>query len=86
VTGRPPAGVAVAAQQTGEARDPDQPDNLWAPLDGVGGRDFGSHGGFADRSHARSPQAWASRHHGAVLSTLGLAAVAGLAGRARRAK
>ena len=31
--------------------DPDQPDNLWEPLDGEGGRDFGSHGGFDDRSH-----------------------------------
>ncbi len=77
---------ASKAQQTTEPRDPDQPDNLWEPLDGEGGRDFGSHGGFDDRSHRHSPQAWASRHHGAVLSTLGLAAAAGLAGLARRGR
>jgi hypothetical protein len=78
--------TGVSAQQTGEARDPDQPDNLWEPLDGEGGRDFGSHGGFDDRSHTHSPQAWASRHHGAVLSTLGLVAAAAVAGLARRGK
>ncbi len=80
------ARTGVKAQQTDQARDPDQPDNLWEPLDGEGGRDFGSHGAFDDRSHSRSPQAWASRHHGAVFSTLGLAAAAGLVGLARRGR
>ena len=40
------------AQQTGEPRDPDQPANLWEPAGRRGGRDFGAHGGFDDRSHA----------------------------------
>jgi NAD(P)-dependent dehydrogenase (short-subunit alcohol dehydrogenase family) len=70
------------SQQTARPRDPDAPDNLWAPLDGEGGRDFGMHGDFDDRSHARSPQAWASRHHGLVGA--GLAATGLLAGLARR--
>jgi hypothetical protein len=70
------------SQQTDRPRDPDTPDNLWAPLDGEGGRDFGTHGAFDERSHDRSPQAWASRHHGVVAA--GLAAAGLLAGLARR--
>jgi hypothetical protein len=72
------ARTGVKAQQMSTSRDTDQPDNLWEPLDGEGGRDYGSHGGFDARSKTRSPQAWASRHHGVVFSTLGLAAAAGL--------
>jgi NADP-dependent 3-hydroxy acid dehydrogenase YdfG len=78
--------TGVKAQQTDEPRDPDAPDNLWRPLDGDGGHDFGTHGGFDDRSKAHSPQAWASRHHAAVFSALGVAAAAGLAGLARRGR
>ncbi|MHA6783265.1 SDR family oxidoreductase [Pseudonocardia saturnea] len=64
--------TGYAAQQTGQPRDPDQPANLWEPADGAGGRDFGAHGVFDDRAIRRSPQVWASRHHG----LLGAAAVA----------
>jgi NAD(P)-dependent dehydrogenase (short-subunit alcohol dehydrogenase family) len=68
------------SQQTGEPRDPDQPANLWGPVDGPAGRDFGAHGAFDDRSWRHSPQTWLSRHHGAVASaaalTLGAAALA----------
>jgi NAD(P)-dependent dehydrogenase (short-subunit alcohol dehydrogenase family) len=78
--------TGVKAQQTGQPRDPDDPDNLWEPLDGEGGRDFGTHGAFDDRSKAHSPQAWASRHHGAVCSALGAVAAVGLAGLARRGR
>jgi short-subunit dehydrogenase len=78
------ARTGLQAQQTGEPRDPDAPDNLWEPLDGEGGRDHGTHGSFDRRSHPRSPQAWASRHHGALASALGLGAAAVLALRARR--
>jgi NAD(P)-dependent dehydrogenase (short-subunit alcohol dehydrogenase family) len=74
------------SQQTPQSRDPDAPDNLWAPLDGEGGRDFGTHGDFDDRSKAHSPQAWASRHHGVVGSALTVAVAAGLAGLARRGR
>jgi NADP-dependent 3-hydroxy acid dehydrogenase YdfG len=74
------------SQQTPQSRDPNAPDNLWDPLDGEGGRDFGTHGDFDDRSKAHSPQAWASRHHGVVGSVLGVAVAAGLAGLARRGR
>ena len=46
------ARTGVASQQTGEPRDPDQPVNLWEPVDGPGGRDHGAHGTFDDRAHA----------------------------------
>jgi NADP-dependent 3-hydroxy acid dehydrogenase YdfG len=79
--------TAVRAQQTAEPRDDDHRDNLWTPLDGEGGRDFGTRGGFDDRSKSRSPQAWASRHHGGLASAVGLVAGAGLlAGLARRGR
>jgi NAD(P)-dependent dehydrogenase (short-subunit alcohol dehydrogenase family) len=50
------------AQQTGEPRDPDTPDNLWKPVAG----DHGARGRFERRAHPRSLQAWASRHRGAL--------------------
>ncbi|AQZ69266.1 short-chain dehydrogenase [[Actinomadura] parvosata subsp. kistnae] len=43
--------------------------NLWEPADES--TDYGAHGSFDDRSHARSPQVWLSQHRGPVL--LGLA-------------
>jgi NAD(P)-dependent dehydrogenase (short-subunit alcohol dehydrogenase family) len=78
--------TGMKSQQTPEPRDPDHPDNLWAPLDGEGGWDHGSHGGFDDRSHAHSPQAWASRHHGVVGAALGAGAAAALAVLTRRTR
>jgi NAD(P)-dependent dehydrogenase (short-subunit alcohol dehydrogenase family) len=47
------ARTGFDSQQTDEPRDPDQPGNLWEPADGEGGRDFGAHGAFDDRAHAR---------------------------------
>lgn len=64
------ARTGFKSQQTGEPRDPDQPVNLWEPADGDDGRDYGAHGRFDNRSHARSPQLWASQHHG-VLAAAG---------------
>ena len=64
------ARTGFKSQQTGEARDPDQPVNLWEPADGDDGRDYGAHGRFDNRAHARSPQLWASQHHG-VLAAAG---------------
>jgi NAD(P)-dependent dehydrogenase (short-subunit alcohol dehydrogenase family) len=66
------------SQQTKEPHDPTAPENLWKPADGEGGRDFTSHGAFDDRSHERSPQLWASQHHGVVAAGLSAAAVIGL--------
>lgn len=72
------ARTGYASQQTDESRDPDQPENLFTPADGVHGRDFGAHGVFDDRAHEHSAQLWASQHHG----VLGGAAVALAAGAA----
>ncbi len=71
------AKTGFASQQTGERRDPDQPTNLWEPADGEQGQDFGAHGNFDDRAWSRSPQLWASQHHGLVGAGLvGLASMA----------
>ncbi|MFI9721832.1 SDR family oxidoreductase [Streptomyces sp. NPDC052396] len=64
------ARTAFAAQQTEEAADEDAPVNLWSPLDGPDGHDFGAHGTF-DQVIGHSPQQWLSRHR----DTLALAAV-----------
>jgi hypothetical protein len=44
------------------------------------------HGSFDGRSHARSAQAWASRHHGVVGAGLALAAAGAAAGLTRRTR
>ena len=67
------ARTGFASQQTSQPRDPDQPENLWAPADGE--RDFGTHGVFDSRSTDRSAQLWASQHHG-VLAGVGAAVAA----------
>jgi NAD(P)-dependent dehydrogenase (short-subunit alcohol dehydrogenase family) len=79
------ARTGYAAQQTGQEKPGGQPANLWEPADGSQGRDFGAHGLFDDRSHARSPQVWASQHHGAI-AALGLGLAAGAAALVRRAR
>ena len=78
------ARTGFAAQQTGEPRPKDQPANLWEPADQ--NVDRGYHGEFDDRSKPRSPQLWASEHHGglAVAGAAGLAAAATLAARLMR--
>jgi NAD(P)-dependent dehydrogenase (short-subunit alcohol dehydrogenase family) len=73
------------SQQTSETKPADQPANLWEPADGPEGRDFGAHGLFDDRSHARSPQVWASQHHGTV-AAVGVGLVAGAAALVRRVR
>jgi NAD(P)-dependent dehydrogenase (short-subunit alcohol dehydrogenase family) len=78
------ARTGFSAQQTGEPRDPDQPVNLWEPADGPGGRDFGAHGVFDDRSHPRSAQLWASQHHGLLGAVAGVAAAGAALALARR--
>jgi NAD(P)-dependent dehydrogenase (short-subunit alcohol dehydrogenase family) len=67
------------SQQTDEPVGTDRAANLWEPVDERD--DHGAHGGFDDRSHASSPQWWATTHRGAVVG----AAMAGvLTWKARR--
>ncbi|MDI6910911.1 SDR family oxidoreductase [Nocardioides sp.] len=73
------ARTGFTSQQTDEPTDPDQPENLWSPADGAAGEDFGAHGDFDARSHRRSPQVWASQHHG-LLGAAGAAGAMALAG------
>jgi hypothetical protein len=69
------ARTGFSSQQTDQPRDPNQPVNLWEPVDGAGGRDYGAHGIFDGKATSRSVQLWASQHHG----VLGAAAVGALA-------
>ena len=72
------------SQQTTQPQPPDAPANLWEPVDGPDGRDHGAHGRFDDQAKSRSPQLWASRHHGLLGAAAGLAAgVAAVAAGAR---
>jgi NAD(P)-dependent dehydrogenase (short-subunit alcohol dehydrogenase family) len=64
------ARTGFKGQQTDQPRDPDQPANLWEPADGQGEPDAGAHGDFDDQAKTRSPQLWASHHHG-VLAAVG---------------
>lgn len=74
------ARTGFSSQQTGEPKDSDQPGNLWEPADGGDGHDFGAHGRFDDRSLSRSPQLWASQHHGLLgAAAVGVACAAGAA-------
>jgi NAD(P)-dependent dehydrogenase (short-subunit alcohol dehydrogenase family) len=73
------ARTGFDSQQTDQPRDPDQPENLWQPADER--RDAGAHGSFDKRSHRRSPQVWASRHHGLLAAAGGLALAGAVAWR-----
>jgi NAD(P)-dependent dehydrogenase (short-subunit alcohol dehydrogenase family) len=42
------ARTGFTSQQTSKDRDPDAPANLWEPVDGADGHDFGAHGSFDD--------------------------------------
>jgi NAD(P)-dependent dehydrogenase (short-subunit alcohol dehydrogenase family) len=68
------ARTGFDSQQTPEDKNPEQPANLRRPADGSDGQDFGAHGQFDDQAHSRSPQLWASQHHGAVFALVGLVA------------
>jgi NAD(P)-dependent dehydrogenase (short-subunit alcohol dehydrogenase family) len=58
--------TGVKSQQTPNPPKPDAPVNLWQPADGTDGHDFGAHGIFDAKAHARDPQLWASQHHGVI--------------------
>ncbi|MEU4660396.1 SDR family oxidoreductase [Micromonospora chalcea] len=69
------ARTGYKSQQTGRPADHDRPNNLWHPLDGSGGHDYGARGAFSSRAHGHSPQAWLSRHRvGVTAGVLGAAA------------
>jgi NAD(P)-dependent dehydrogenase (short-subunit alcohol dehydrogenase family) len=72
------ARTGFDSQQTPQPRDPRQPRNLWAPADEDA--DFGAHGAFDDRSTGRSPQLWASQHHGLLAAAAGAGLAALVAG------
>ncbi len=57
------------SQQTKERVNGQQPHNLWQPLDQEPGTDHGAHGEFDGKSHAHSPELWASQHP--VVSAVG---------------
>jgi NAD(P)-dependent dehydrogenase (short-subunit alcohol dehydrogenase family) len=60
------AWTGFGSQQDKSDRDPGQPANLWQPADGPGAPDRGAHGRFDERATERSPQLWASQHHGLI--------------------
>ncbi|HWG98968.1 MAG TPA: SDR family oxidoreductase [Pilimelia sp.] len=62
------------AQQTEQDRRPDQPANLWEPVDDSGGPDFGAHGSFDDRARSSSLQWWAAEHRDVLLAAAAVAA------------
>jgi len=68
------ARTGYEAQQTDQPADPGRPVNLWEPVDGPGGRDFGAHGAFDDEAANRSLQAWVGRRPGLAAATGGLLA------------
>ncbi len=72
--------TGYASQQTPEPSDPNQPDNLFAPVAG----DHGARGRFSDRSSPRSYQLRLNQHAGAVLAGAALAVAAWLAPKVRR--
>jgi short-subunit dehydrogenase len=78
------ARTGFSAQQTGETRDQDQPSNLWHPVDGPTGPDEGAHGDFDAQAKTRSPQLWASQHHGVLATVAGGLLAAGTAWGLRR--
>jgi NAD(P)-dependent dehydrogenase (short-subunit alcohol dehydrogenase family) len=68
------ARTGYEAQQTDQPTDPGRPVNLWEPVDGRGGRDFGAHGAFDDEAANRSLQAWVGRRPGLAAAAGGLLA------------
>ena len=60
------AKTGYRSQQTDQARDPNQPDNLWEPVPG----DQGAHGAFDARARRSSVQFWIARHRSALAAAL----------------
>jgi short-subunit dehydrogenase len=75
------ARTAFSGQQTDRPAPSERPDYLRTALDQD--EDHGSHGAFDERSHARSPQTWLSRHRAGALGASALAGAAVLLRRSR---
>jgi hypothetical protein len=54
------ARTGYKSQMRDQSRDPNQPDNLFAPADEE--KDYGAHGAFDDCSIDRSYEMWVSEH------------------------
>ncbi len=61
-----------------EELEEERPDNLFAPLDGSGGRDFGAHGTFDDQAKGSSVQQWLSHRAAPLAAGAGALVVGGL--------
>jgi NAD(P)-dependent dehydrogenase (short-subunit alcohol dehydrogenase family) len=70
------AKTGYQSQQTADSVAPDRAHNLWDPLDGPDGHDYGAHGEFDDRAHRRAPQLWCSHHARLVSATAAVAVTA----------
>ena len=71
------------SQQTDQPQDAHPPVNLWEPADGPDGSDFGAHGIFDQQARHRSPQLWASQHHGLLAAGATVAAASSVAAAVR---
>ena len=55
------ASTGYRSQQTSRPARPDDPANLWEPVDAEDGKDFGAHGSFDDKATPYSVQSWLTR-------------------------
>ncbi|HWE89966.1 MAG TPA: short-chain dehydrogenase, partial [Pseudonocardiaceae bacterium] len=76
------ARTAYGSQQTADELSEPRLGNLYEPLDGEDGHDYGMRGRFGARAHARDPQLWFSRHP--VLAGTAAASVLAAGGALRR--
>ena len=70
------AKTGYQSQQTTDKVVADRPHNLWSPLDGADGHDYGAHGEFDNRAHHRAPQLWFSHHARLVSAAVAVAVTA----------
>lgn len=70
------ARTGISSQQTDEPAPVGRAHNLWEPVDGESGSDFGAHGAFDTRAHTRSPQAALARHPALTAGAAGVAFLA----------
>lgn len=64
------ARTGFSAQQTDKLPPPAPDANLWEPVDGPDGRDFGAHGPFDDMAHASSAQQWLGHRYPQLAAAL----------------
>ena len=76
------ASKGYESQQTDEPADPDQPHNLWEPVEG----DFAAHGTFGSIARDHSWQLWLSENRGMLALAAGALAGVALTARAARSR